>query len=184
MSPLARMTFALTLALLVPSPAWSWGCHGHEVVAYLAYRHLSPAAKAGVTDLIGHPASVVHVHRNCTVTGLLALANVSSWADDMRAEAPSTAPWHFIDIPRGTPASASPTHFCPAAGCVTSAIKKQLALLEDAPAEAAASRRSCTWSIFVGDVPAPLSRRTTIAGETVSRSTSGAHRPDTRSHGD
>lgn len=189
MSPLARMAFALTLALLVPSPAWSWGCHGHEVVAYLAYRHLSPAAKAGVTDLIGHPASVVHVHRNCTVTGLLALANISSWADDMRAEAPSTAPWHFIDIPRGTPASASPTHFCRAAGCVTTAIKKQLALLED-PHQPKQQRAEALMYVvhFVGDVHQPLHCTTNDdrGGNCVPVDFFGTHtRPDTRSqHGD
>jgi hypothetical protein len=147
----------LAATLAAASPAWPWGCQGHEIVAYVAYRHLSPAAKAGVQSLIGRPASVIHVKRNCAVTELLALANVSSWADDIRAEEPSTAPWHFLDIPRGTRSSTDPARFCPAAGCVTRAITTQLARLEDTSLSKQQRAEALMYVVhFVGDVHQPL----------------------------
>src|SRR5262245_21945678 len=108
--PLSVHRNLLLVALLLATvrPAWPWGCQGHEIVAYIASRHLTSKAKSGVSSLIGHPTSVIHVHRFCTVRGLSAMANVSSWADDERGVNRATAPWHFLDIPRGTPASTDP----------------------------------------------------------------------------
>jgi hypothetical protein len=186
---LPRIARLLLLSLAVPGTAWSWGCHGHEIVAYLAYRHLSPAARAGVTDLIGDPASVVHVRRYCSVTGLLPLADVSSWADDVRADLPDTAPWHFIDIPRGTPSGASPARFCPRAGCVTTAITRQLAVLEDAHQPEQRRAEALMYVVhFVGDVHQPLHCTTNDdrGGNCVPVDFFGTRtRPDPRSpHGD
>lgn len=186
---MARVVSSVLLVVTIASPARPWGCHGHEIVAYVAYRHLSPAAKAGVKDLIGRPASVVHVKRACHVTGLLALANVSSWADDVRAELPSTASWHFIDIPRGTASSADPAHFCPVAGCVTSAITTQLARLKDTSLPKQQRAEALMYLVhFVGDVHQPLHCATNDdrGGNCVPVDFFGTHtRPDPRSqHGD
>lgn len=83
--------------------------------------------------LIGHPGSVTSVHRSCTARDLPPIAEVSTWADDVRGAPPplgrpETAPWHFIDIPRGV-SEGSAKRFCPADGCVVSAIESERRVL-------------------------------------------------------
>lgn len=65
----------------------SWGSLGHRAVGLIAQRHLSDKAKAGVTALLGSTT----------------LADVSTWADEVRGqeEYKSTGPWHYINLPVG-----------------------------------------------------------------------------------
>jgi len=63
----------------------SWGTLGHHVIGEIAERHLTPEAKAAVNNLLGHES----------------LADVSSWADDIRQAEPATAPLHFMNLPTG-----------------------------------------------------------------------------------
>jgi len=155
-SPTRTGLLVLAATLAAASPARPWGCQGHAIVAYVADRHLSPAAKAGVQSLIGSQAPLRHMRRYCPMTGL-ALANVSTWADDIRVEEPTTAPWHFLDIPRGTGSSVDPARFCPAEGCVTRAITAQVARLEDTRLPEEQRTEALMYLVhFVGDVHQPL----------------------------
>ena len=83
-----RLPLVLSLASLLiiqsATPAWAWDRIGHRVIAQLAERHLSPAAKAAIAELLEPGES---------------LADASTWADDHRQELPKTAPWHYVDIP-------------------------------------------------------------------------------------
>ncbi|RAJ78989.1 S1/P1 nuclease [Chitinophaga dinghuensis] len=65
----------------------SWGNVGHQTVGKIAEAHLSKKAKAAVQDLLGDKS----------------LADVASWADDVRNqdEFKETAPWHFLNLPLG-----------------------------------------------------------------------------------
>lgn len=63
----------------------SWGVTGHRTIGEIAERHLTPQAKAGVKELLGHQS----------------LAEVSTWADEIRPDHPETAPLHFINVPTG-----------------------------------------------------------------------------------
>jgi len=65
------------------SAGWGWGHNGHAIVASIAEMRLSGQAKAGVRDLLGNAR----------------LADVASWADDVRRDRRETAPWHYVDIP-------------------------------------------------------------------------------------
>ncbi|MCK1743743.1 hypothetical protein IVA80_23555 [Bradyrhizobium sp. 139] len=66
------------------SSALAWGQLGHSVIAELAQRRLSPAARAKLKDLIGDAS----------------LAAISSWADDYKftLDGKNTHRWHFVDI--------------------------------------------------------------------------------------
>jgi hypothetical protein len=155
--PRARLPLLVLLLELAARPAWPWGCDGHEVVASVASRHLGPPAAHQVAALIGQPSAVTFVSRRCNVTGLEPLANVSTWADDIRSVVPTTGPWHFLDIPRGTSASDPVTEFCPPAGCVTRAITEQLHVLEDASRTTQERANALMYVVhFVGDVHQPL----------------------------
>src|SRR5262249_47839777 len=80
--------FAFVIALYAANPAWAWGRLGHRVVARLAERHLTDAAKAEIKTLL--------------VPGEL-LANASTWADEVRGKMRHTAPWHYVDVPLDEP---------------------------------------------------------------------------------
>ncbi len=152
-----RWILPVAALVLTARTAWPWGCDGHEVVAALAERHLHPPAVRGVAALIGNPSAVIFVDRMCPVTGLSPLANVSTWADDVRSVVPTTGPWHFLDIPRGTPAGSDVTRFCPTEGCVTSAIAQQLKVLEDTTRTTQERANALMYLVhFVGDVHQPL----------------------------
>lgn len=73
------------LVLLIPSTVFAWGGDGHQIVCLIAEVHLSPAAKAGIHDLLGD----AHISD----------AEIASWADNIRRERRNTASWHFVDIP-------------------------------------------------------------------------------------
>src|SRR4051812_20261854 len=70
----------------VASPCFGWGGMGHQIVALIAEDHLSPAAKAGIRDLLGGDAQISD-------------AEVASWADEVRRQRRETAPWHYVNIP-------------------------------------------------------------------------------------
>ena len=80
--------FTILIALQTPVPAWAWGRLGHRVIARLAERHMTPAAKAAVKALLDEGES---------------LADASTWADEHRRELPKTAPWHYVDVPLDEP---------------------------------------------------------------------------------
>ena len=65
----------------------SWGVTGHRTVGKIAERHLTPAAKAAVKELLESET----------------LADVSTWADEVRGQAEyrQTGPWHYINLPLG-----------------------------------------------------------------------------------
>jgi len=73
------MAVCLSLGLI------SWGVTGHRTVGEIAERHLSPQAKAAVKAILGHES----------------MAEVSTWADEIRKDNPETFNWHFINVPLG-----------------------------------------------------------------------------------
>lgn len=76
----------LWLVLLIPSSLFAWGGDGHQIVCLIAEEHLSPAAKAGIHDLLGADVNISD-------------GEIASWADNIRREQRNTASWHFVDIP-------------------------------------------------------------------------------------
>jgi hypothetical protein len=145
-----------TLLLMTAPPAQAWGCRGHETIAVLAERHLTPSAKQALLALLTANPIDPQLKRYCGQTGLDAFADSSTWADDERGRDPSTAPWHFIDIPLSA-THGSAQAFCGAGGCVTQAITEQLAILKDKNAPGAKRAAALRFIIhFVGDLHQPL----------------------------
>ena len=82
---------AILVLLSVPVSAFAWGGDGHQIVCLIAEERLTPAAKAGIHDLLGDD---VHISD----------AEIASWADNVRRERSETGPWHYVDIPTDAPA--------------------------------------------------------------------------------
>jgi len=77
----------LFFVVLVAIGLLSWGVTGHQTVGKIAEKHLTPAAKAAVQELLGSET----------------LADVSTWADEVRGqeEYKQTGSWHYINLPLG-----------------------------------------------------------------------------------
>jgi len=151
------LCLVLCLSYLACAPAAeAWGCRGHETVAALAEKHLTPQAKEALFALLTANPIDPQLKRYCGQRGLDPFVDASTWADDERGRDPSTAPWHFIDIPLGV-TQGSAQRFCGAGGCVTQAIADQLAILKDKNAAGVKRAAALRFIIhFVGDLHQPL----------------------------
>jgi hypothetical protein len=150
---------SLCAVVLALAPrAWGWGCRGHETVAALAEKHLTAEAKTALLAMLTANPIDPALKRYCGETGLDPFVGSATWADDERGKDPSTAPWHYLDIPLGArEGQAQAGSFCGADGCVTRAITEQLAILKDKNAAGAKRAAALRFIIhFVGDMHQPL----------------------------
>jgi hypothetical protein len=156
------LTVLLMGSLGVPT-ANAWGCKGHQTVALIAERHLTPEARELVLKLLSENPIDPQLKRYCGSAVSDAMGDASTWADDVRGER-KNGPWHYIDIPRGAPRG-SLEGFCGKEGCVVSAIAEQVAILKDKSANGARRAEAVRYIIhFVGDLHQPL-HSTTNADE-------------------
>src|SRR5579871_4010873 len=161
LSRAALLVFFATLAAAVaPTPASAWGCKGHQVVALLAEKHLTQHAREMVNKILAGSPIDPNLSRYCKEGGTDPMADASTWPDDIRAQRPETAPWHYIDIPLGVTAGAARSDlekFCSKEGCVISAIRDELATLRS-PTDSAEKKADALRFLihFVGDLHQPL----------------------------
>jgi hypothetical protein len=87
---------AILLLFTGVSEALAWGQEGHSIVAEIAQRRLTPAARQRVSELLAGEFP------GLTESSQIGLASIASWADDYRALHDESANWHFVDIPMGT----------------------------------------------------------------------------------
>lgn len=153
---ISYVTFLIVFISAAP-PAHAWGCRGHETIATLAERHLTPEARQALLALLTANPIDPQLKRYCGQRGLDPFIDASTWADDERAVEAATAPWHFIDIPLSATNPALIKSFCGSGGCVIQAISEQLAILSDKTAPGAKRAAALRYIIhFVGDLHQPL----------------------------
>ena len=135
--------------------AQAWGCKGHQTVALIAEKHLTKETREWVQKLLSENPIDLKLKRYCGEATRDAMADASTWADDVRGER-RNGPWHYIDIPRGT--KRGPLEpYCGQGGCVTSAISEQLGILKDKSADGTKRAEALRYLIhFVGDLHQPL----------------------------
>jgi hypothetical protein len=139
---------ALLFSLGVPR-SLAWGREGHRLTALVAQQYLTAEARAQIAELL-HGESI---------------ADIASWADEYRNEAPATAPWHFVDIP-GSATTFDRNRDCPVAAsdpkspwrdCVTDRIlyfEGRLGDSELAPSERAIALKFLVH--LIGDIHQPF----------------------------
>ena len=146
---------SLLTALLVNSPVFAWGCKGHQTVALIAEKHLTPETRQLLETLLKENPIDPQLKRYCGPFPGSPLADSATWPDDVR-NIMKNGPWHYIDIPRGAPRGPLAT-FCGESGCVTQAIAEQLAILKDPQADPRKRADAARYIIhFVGDLHMPL----------------------------
>jgi hypothetical protein len=132
---------ATAAASVTPAPALAWGGDGHRTVCAIAYRHLTPAAKAAVDSLIPGDGSGRSFAEACT------------WADSPGKFGRGGE--HFANYPRTLRRVSSPA--CPGGRkCVLSAIDADAAVLgSQAPADDQVTALKFLGH-WVGDIHQPL----------------------------
>lgn len=146
--------------LAVASPVAAWGDLGHEVTALIAYRHLTPAARAKVDVLLA---------ANSDALTPPDFASRATWADKYRTGHRETAAWHFVNIELDHPDLAAACFGFPGLGagqlasqgpaqdCVVNKIEQFAVELRSAatpPAERILALKFLMH--FVGDLHQPL----------------------------
>jgi S1/P1 Nuclease len=135
--------------------SWAWGCKGHQTVALIAEKQLTPQARQLIEKLLSENPVDPQLKRICGNSTRDLMADASTWPDDVRKNL-KNGPWHYIDIPRG--ASRGPlAPFCGSDGCIIQAIADQLNELKDKNADPRARADAVRYLIhFVGDLHMPL----------------------------
>ncbi len=130
---------ALATSLMV-GPAWAWGRVGHRVAGKIAETRLTPAARAAVAALLEPGESI---------------ADVSTWADEVRREYQESGPWHYINIPITEPKY--DPKFIPKEGCVITKIDDFRKILADTSLPRAERAKALKFLIhFVQDMHQPV----------------------------
>lgn len=121
-------------------PAHAWGTDGHQVIAALAERQLSPTARDAANRLLSlEPGET--------------LVTISTWADEHRN--PSTAPWHYVNLPKAD-CTYKQERDCPDGKCVVEAINRQLEVLQSSEPDTKKLIALKYVVHLVGDVHQPL----------------------------
>ncbi|WP_310344602.1 S1/P1 nuclease [Rhodoferax saidenbachensis] len=107
---------AMLATVAFASQAGAWGVQGHQVVAGIAQKHLSPKTRAEVERLL-------QVEPGAT------LESISTWADEHKNR--TTAPWHYVNFPRDTCVYEAKRD-CPDGQCLIAAIQRQIEALGSA----------------------------------------------------
>lgn len=145
-APIGRL---LRLALLAVAaavgpirPAAAYGSEGHQVVALIAQQLLTAQARKRVVAILALEPGAT-------------LASIANWADDTRNR--STAPWHYVNFPRGSDCEYSAPRDCPDGKCVVAAIRSQADRL-GAPSSSPQDQLTALKYLvhFVADVHQPL----------------------------
>ncbi len=129
-------------------PAFAWGSEGHHIIADIAEQYLEPATAQQIHELLA-------------LENVTTLAAVSTWADDIRAQRPETAPWHYVNIPidppAGTPPAYDASRDCSTGDCVVAAIGRFETVLRDKDAPPRERLEALKWLVhLVGDINQPL----------------------------
>ncbi len=123
----------------VPASEVRWGATIHRVVARVASLHLDGATEREVRRLLGRES----------------LAEVSTWADDVRSARPATSSWHYVNVPIWQ--SAYRASICPRAGCVIGTLEAQEKILADRSRSKAERAEALKWVVhLVADLHMPL----------------------------
>lgn len=126
----------------------AWGCEGHRIIGDITEQFLEPETARQVRALLA-------------IENVTTLADVSTWADQIRLQRPETRPWHYVNIPIHPRADESTGYDaardCPGDACVVAKIEQFERLLTDRQAPDRQRLEALKYLVhFIGDVHQPL----------------------------
>ena len=127
----------------MPARALAWGPDGHEIIATIAARHLTPEARQAASAILAGRA--------------LSDEDVAVWADDIRkGDRKETGPWHYVDIPLAA-SGYDAARDCKDGNCVVEQIARWRAVLADPHAAPAQREEALKFVVhLVGDLHMPV----------------------------
>ena len=139
---------ALVLLVASSNEALAWGYSGHRIIAEIVEQFIDPDTVRKVRDLLA-------------IENVTTLADVSTWADQIRLQRPETAPWHYVNIPihlgTGEPATYDANRDCPNDNCVVAKIAHFEGALADQQIPELERLEALKYLVhFIGDVHQPL----------------------------
>jgi hypothetical protein len=130
--------FVLLVANVHDSVAW--GPQGHRVVGFISEIHLQPKVKKVILEKFN----------------INSLADVATWADEIRKKRKEEKPWHYTNIAEGQWTYVA-ARDCPRGSCVTEQIQKFSDILGDPSVPLRQRKDALKYLVhFVGDVHQPL----------------------------
>jgi hypothetical protein len=145
--------FTLLIAIAWTSPAHAWGNTGHRTVCEIAFRNLTPTARAEVVRLLAaHPVIPVRAPRDRE------FGWACTYPDNPVEGGPGRrSPEHFVNFDRTLAAVASSTGCGPTPACVLSAIREDYGRLRNTTLSDADRAEALIYlGHWVGDVHQPL----------------------------
>ena len=148
-SPRTKALVAAFVVLVASNgSALAWGYEGHRIIAEIAEQFLEPETAHRVRDLLA-------------IENRTTLAEVSTWADEIRPQHPETRRWHFVSIPIHPTARESSGYDavrdCPQQECVVAKIEEFERVLADPQASQRQRLEALKYVVhFIGDVHQPL----------------------------
>ncbi len=140
---LLRPALAAALLGLASPQLLAWGQTGHRAVALVAERHLSPEAVRKAEALLDGQS----------------LAQVSTWADEIRSEPKAygySFPWHYTTWNDEDEAFHA-GHETKDSGFLLSQVERQFAILKDAKASKAEKAQALKFAVhLIGDLHQPM----------------------------
>jgi hypothetical protein len=138
-----RILLVLVLCAADPASALAWGRAGHAIIAEIAERHLSPEARRQVDRLLA-------------TEGAKSMAEVSLWADLIKALRIPGQPSHVVRMPLDH-IGYDAAKICKTGRCIVAAIDAYSAVLADRDNEATARVTALKYLVhLVGDLHQPL----------------------------
>jgi hypothetical protein len=151
-TPPALPAAAVVVALLcLPTSSAAWGPLGHQAVGAVADARLSPAARSEVLRLL-----VADVGRDGAPSGRSTLAQVSTWADEIRGSDADRPRWHYDNVPacRAAPPARD---WCPRDECASARVESLLSVLADRRRPLRERNEALKWVVHLaGDMHQPL----------------------------
>lgn len=148
-----RLIAVLLILLAFPTPAQAWWDYGHETIGEIAYRNVSPRARAAVDALLRQGRLLETP--TCPVN---TLAKAAYWADCIKELGPRFSyaySWHYqnVDICKPFDVKAA----CKDGNCVSAQVERNLKLLGDKTVPVRERVMALAFlAHFVGDLHMPL----------------------------
>ena len=135
------------------TPARAWWNYGHETMAAIAYRNITPKTRVAIDRLLARSALM-----ETPTCQARTIEQASTWAECIKTLGPRFSHayvWHFQDVAICKPFDLKPA--CKDGNCVSAQIARDMKLLKDAHAPLRERLQALLFLLhFVGDLHQPL----------------------------
>lgn len=141
------MLWITVVWLFTEQTVWAWGDVGHQVIATIAERHLTPVACQQIQPLIP-----------LALPGARSLADIATQADRYRKHHPETSGWHYINLKSGGHGY-DPDRDCPDTKrgyCIVRAIEAQERIIRESQNDTERAQALMFLTHLLGDLNQPL----------------------------